>query len=502
MTDTSFMTEQRTTINGVPTYWGEAPGNLTAGLVFRVGQADESFSTRGHTHLIEHLALAAMGQEHFSYNGSVDQVRTTFIAQGRPDEVRDFLNGVVKALANLPFDRIEREVRILQTEASKGGGSLGKLLLSIRFGPAAHGLAAYEELGLLRAEPANIDAWRRSRFTAGNAVLWLSGPPPDGLDLGGLPDGDRVPVPAIDPVPNTLPGWYPNRGNVVAVSHLHPRSQEWQLACSVMQNRLRTRLREQEGRSYEVGADYEPLSRDLAYTVHYADTLEDEAEKVRDAFITECHRMAMLGVTEEEWADLSLERQRGRDHPYAAAGRATYAACEELCFGPAATMEELNHEFDALTPDHLRHAWRRANQSSVWALPSSIGMQDRRYSRVPEGSTWSVTGAEVRHVPGTSSELLGEVLVLAPTAFTLRLSDGTPLSIPYDACRAVEMWQDGARLFWAPDGIRVFLHPIAWVNGPAVIAGIEARIPSQRFVSHPEPSSYEHPWQTQPSGRR
>ena len=63
-----------------------------------------------------------------------------------------------------------------------------------------------------------------------------------------------------------------------------------------------------------------------------------------------------------------------------------------------------------------------------------------------------------------------EVLVVGDHAVTIRLTNGQPLTVPYADCRAVEMWRDGARRMWAPDGVTVFLHPSAWIGGPAVIA--------------------------------
>jgi hypothetical protein len=37
------------------------PGPLSAGLVFRVGQADETLAWSGITHMVEHLALFRHG---------------------------------------------------------------------------------------------------------------------------------------------------------------------------------------------------------------------------------------------------------------------------------------------------------------------------------------------------------------------------------------------------------------------------------------------------------
>jgi hypothetical protein len=48
----------RTSVDGVPAFWTHAGGGMAAGLVFRVGRADESLARGGVTHLIEHLRQA------------------------------------------------------------------------------------------------------------------------------------------------------------------------------------------------------------------------------------------------------------------------------------------------------------------------------------------------------------------------------------------------------------------------------------------------------------
>ena len=66
-----------TVIDGVPTIFAPGRGNLmTAGLVFRVGWADESLATRGITHLIEHLALFGLGAVDAHHNGETSETLT------------------------------------------------------------------------------------------------------------------------------------------------------------------------------------------------------------------------------------------------------------------------------------------------------------------------------------------------------------------------------------------------------------------------------------------
>src|SRR5688572_14080406 len=90
---------ERTDIDGVPTFWLNAPGPLRAMLLFRVGQADEILPEAGISHLVEHLAFSTLDDLDHAHNGFVDHDRTAFWAAGEPDEVVAFLNGITAALA-------------------------------------------------------------------------------------------------------------------------------------------------------------------------------------------------------------------------------------------------------------------------------------------------------------------------------------------------------------------------------------------------------------------
>ena len=88
-----------TEVDGVPTFWVDAPGPYTALLSFRVGSADEPASMRGISHLVEHLALGPLGIQDYDHNGSVEPIRTQFVASGSPDEVVRYLDETARGSA-------------------------------------------------------------------------------------------------------------------------------------------------------------------------------------------------------------------------------------------------------------------------------------------------------------------------------------------------------------------------------------------------------------------
>ena len=111
----------RTEVAGVPVFVGQGPGPFVAGLVFRVGRADERAPRGGITHLVEHLALPAGRRQGVEFNGSVSSSTTSFWAAGERDAARDLLRDTTRSVRELPA-RLETERAILLTEASARPG--------------------------------------------------------------------------------------------------------------------------------------------------------------------------------------------------------------------------------------------------------------------------------------------------------------------------------------------------------------------------------------------
>ena len=87
-----------TTTQGIPTLYAPRQGEITAGLFFRVGRADETLATAGITHLVEHLALHRLGLTDLHYNGATANTYTLFHVTGSEEDVVTHLNSVCAAL--------------------------------------------------------------------------------------------------------------------------------------------------------------------------------------------------------------------------------------------------------------------------------------------------------------------------------------------------------------------------------------------------------------------
>ena len=55
-----FQEPLRTEVDGVPVWFTDVPGPCMGGVLFRVGRQDETLSTHGITHAVEHLALGPL----------------------------------------------------------------------------------------------------------------------------------------------------------------------------------------------------------------------------------------------------------------------------------------------------------------------------------------------------------------------------------------------------------------------------------------------------------
>ena len=485
-------------LDGVPVFHADGPPPFTGGIAFRVGQADETFVGRGLTHLVEHLVLEPLVREHRTANGSVGMTITSFEATGEPGEVRDFINAAVRSLASLPYDRLDTEVRVLHTEGQRRGGSLAMVAHGMRFGPAGYGLVDHPELGLRRATPEIVDAWRRRWFTRDNAALWLSGPPPDGIDLSALPDGDRHAPPDAKPYPYRYPVWYPGADSHIAVSMLAPHDTALWTAHAVFQERLYERLRAREGRSYEVTVDYDRLSATDASLFVLTDTLPEEAERVRDAISVELHRLARSGATDDELDEIRRLRQRASRDPRFAAALAERYALDTLVAGAPELREDDDAELAALSGADVGAALREALDAALWLVPRDIGMEDQRVRPLPPGSEHAIEGREHTRPDGIPDDLAGDVLRVGDGGLSIVEDDGRLLTIERDACLAVQVFDDGARIVWGPDSISVFVHPAMWEQGEAAIDAIDALFHAGVRVDMGEASGYDPPVDEEP----
>lgn len=170
-------------VDGVEVHHLDAEGPLTADLLFRVGAADETVSTLGLSHLLEHLALDGVEGLEPDVDGESAMTYTVLRVRGTPERVADRLERICARLSALAAGGVsDAELaharRVLEAE---GGGPMADgphaaEHLHHRLGAAGFGLGVVPARFLARITPAEVADWAGTRFTAGNAMLVLSGP--------------------------------------------------------------------------------------------------------------------------------------------------------------------------------------------------------------------------------------------------------------------------------------------------------------------------------------
>lgn len=273
-----------------------APGRHAAGLVFRVGQFDETLPERGVTHMVEHLTLGGHHEAAYDFNASVDGRYTQFIVESSdPAGITAYLDAVCAGLAADHAAMLDRERRILRTEAaSRGGAGMLGICLAGRYGARGPGLLHYEEYGFRQLTWEQITRWRTRWFTAANAVLWVAGDLPSGLRLP-LPQGQRAPIPDTAQLPVTLPAYVTGANGGIAVSLVTGGAPADTATLTVLRRRLTQVLRHDHGLSYDVGVSMMDVDTSHAHAWLTADTLPEQVPMAAHVLLSAVEALASDG---------------------------------------------------------------------------------------------------------------------------------------------------------------------------------------------------------------
>ena len=474
---------RQTSVNGIPVLLCPAlPGSRQrAGITFRVGMADEPLARAGITHLIEHLALHRLGVGDVHHNGATSATVTHFLMQGSAGEAVEFIHSVCKSLHDLPFERLETEKSILNTEASHRGLGWARRLAASRYGANGYGIPGFGELGLPALGPDDLRAWVSTYFTRDNAVLWFSGDEvPAGLDPQ-LPAGRRMPLPtpssALPATPAYISG---GPQGFVGLSAVVRRGPAAKLFTELLERELFKHLRHEGGLSYAISADYAARDADYAEIYATADALPTTQDKLISSLIT-----VLDGLREGDVDPELLEAVRGR---VIEARQAPNAAVEalpglaaDLLFGrPHMSEADLLDRYRASTAYDVHAAAAEALGSALLILPGhSLDADDAGYAPVQSGSAVMAIGYTYRAYDDPGAQL-----VVGASAVSLH-RNGAFATVQYAECVALQAWPDGARQLWSRDGSRVAVEPGLFDAPAGFLAPLDAAIPAERVIWQP-----------------
>ncbi len=480
---------RRTEVDGVPTLIAPTSGPMHAGLMFRVGRADETLPRAGITHLLEHLVLHPLGLADYHYNGATAPVMTYFHMQGPEKDVAGFLSGVCAALRDLPLHRLETEKAILRTEWSSRAPHVTEPMALWRHGARDHGLVSYPEWGLSMITPDDLRAWAARYFTRDNAVLWIAGRDvPAGLTLR-LPGGERRPVPAASSALPVTPAYFAGDSRAVALDAVVRRRTAATVFTGVLERELFRGLRQEGGLSYTAGADHTPRGDGFAVITALADALPEKQDAVLGGFVD---ILAKLRVGRIEQADVDAVVTRNADaldNAEVHAARLPSYAFSMLTGTHQPPAGELAVELKAVTAADVHEVACEALDSALLMVPDGRRADWAGFAEAPSTSGHAVSGTAYRSLEGG-----GERLLVGPEGVSV-VGDSAQVTVRYDRCSAVLGWPDGRRMLIGHDAITVAVEPTMWAGAAGALPYIDAAVPPHLRVAMParDPAAIPQP---------
>lgn len=474
----------RTTIDGIPVLRSSGvAGRHAAGLVFRVGQFDEALPDRGVTHMVEHLTFGGHHEATYHFNASVEGRYTQYIVESAdPADIATYLRAVCEGLTTDHGAILERERRILRTEAASRGGAgmLGNCLVE-RYGARGPGLLNYQEFGFERLGWADVAAWRERWFTAGNAALWVAGDLPDGLEMP-LPHGPAQQVPDAVTLPLALPAYVTGAKGGIAASLVTDRSSASQATLGILRRRLTQAMRHDHGLTYDVGLDVLDVDAGHSHAWLTADALPEQVPMAGHVLLSTFETLSVTGAQEEELVAYRRRLEEGYASPAGPVGllqreaRAVLAASE-----PQSAADSIELAASVTSAD-VAKATQALRESMLVAAPYDVPAIQGRMGRVPSFSATTVTKGKV-HKPAA-----GDLpsLTVSNEGIMLTRAPGEHVTVRYADAAALLRWNDGKQSLVGGDGFTVTLDPAEWKDA-AVVPAVAARVPEGLVVQLDRP---------------
>jgi hypothetical protein len=491
---------QRIELDGVPLFTSPGPGRATGALVFGVGLRDETYATLGITHLIEHLVMGTLPKSHLDCNATVDVESTVFYATGKPAAVAAFLTGVCAALSDLPVERMEKEIGVLQAENCTGSHPTAAVLWAARFRLDGPGLALAGGGVPEWLTEAAVREHARTWFVRDNAAALWHGERPDDLRLV-LPEGPRParqrPAVRVQTGPLWLQG--PTAGAGLLLTVPDALDAATGIGVDVLTERMRDVARTERGLSYHADleiVDIAPGHREVAVVVDAREGQEAEVARVLwEQYLDLCERGPSPAELEHSVEGFAEHLDSGDDVTLADLSRAAFADVFGLPFRPAA---EGVPAWRAVTPEQVAAALRSCRPSAVLALPERVdpgplpGGIERTYlcnyvPVLPKGTTFRPSLlARALHKEARIQ------LVVTDTYLAHGDSDGDGHVIPWPEVEAAVPALEGNGVFVVGRNLcGIDVHED--VYGRRAVDAVRARLPQHVWVQPSAPSYGEAP---------
>jgi hypothetical protein len=304
----------------------------------------------------------------------------------------------------------------------------------------------------------------------------MTGAPPSGLRLAGLPDGSRAPRPGIEVIPGIrFPTHVAWEGPGANLSLVAARSAAINLSVNIAHRRARQQLRFDQGLVYDVAMDYEPLTPDQTHVMLSADCQEDRIAPVLDGLLGILRDLEATGPTDAELEAEMRSYVRQYDDRDGRIGLLAATAFDTLWGGETFTAEQFLDMRRAVGP-------AEAQAAMAAAMPSLLVLGNRPpIDGVPPYPMWSdmpIGGREHGpagfFLPGRKPP---ERLWVASEGLTLAWDLSSYMTVRYADVVACVHHEPEVRTLLGRDGIRVTVDAKAWKGGAGIITEIDAAVP-------------------------
>ena len=204
--------------------------------------------------MVEHLTFGGHHEARYQFNASVEGRYTQYIVESAdPADIAAYLRAVCEGLAADHGPILDRERRILRTEAaSRGGAGMMGTCLVERYGARGPGVLNYQEFGFERLGWADVAAWRARWFTArerGAVGRGRSAGRPAAI----APGRSRAACARTRSAARSLPAYVTGAKGGIAAGLVTDRSFASHATLDILQRRLTRALRHDHGLTYDVG---------------------------------------------------------------------------------------------------------------------------------------------------------------------------------------------------------------------------------------------------------
>jgi hypothetical protein len=463
-------------------------------LVFGVGQRDETLTTLGTLHALEHLVMDSVRRTPIEINASVGHSFTAFTAKGSPGLVAAFLVGVCQGLADPPLGRLGVEAKIL---AAEGPDESGTELGPARFGMRDLGLLGAPGPGPGAVTPANVQAMT-GWFVSSNCILLVDGSLPEDLRLP-LPTDPRPDHHYVTPRRWAGPHAVSVEGPACAVNLILPPPDGTGvelLARAVILERFTEVLRHQRGLTYDLDHELAGLVDGCwALEVLASPPPERAVEAVR-AMIETTQDLLARGPSEAEFHHaraLVLESSRGRDAEISNAldvaisdvlGVSTAGFNADAVL--ATTQQRVTDFLRGLGDDALYLVDERAEPELAALNVALTQVSPTTLGPLPQGKVFRPPLLAL----ATSREARASRVVLTNTGLAHQM-DSRVQRIAWSGVAGVLRQREGDVVVFGLDGSAIPVGPNLYRNGIQLIEALQTQVHPELIYDDPDPDDGE-----------